>query len=99
MPNSNTGSNVEVLLKSMEPKPDHRFFEDRFSDALRVVMYGSGEETVDNFIAEIEDLGHLLAEYDGVKYEPTRNRLSLMAKLLKVSLPETYKTVTKINNE
>jgi hypothetical protein len=58
--------------------PDNRPVDARrLVNALRIAMYGDGG----NFREEIENLGKLVAEFDGVPYMPEKNRLSQLVLL------------------
>lgn len=53
--------------------------ERKIIDQLRCVMYGDSKD----FLYEIEKLGDLLEEYDGVPYDPGSNHLTRITAALR----------------
>lgn len=88
---------VKVLTAGIKINPNHRVvvFDERFADALRVAMYGS--ETGANFRGEVEDLGRLLAQYDGVPYDRNKNRLTQA--VINIQPDKLYYRIARLNNE
>ena len=55
------------------------------AELLRSVMYSSAEEGNENLFDEVEDLGRMLGEFDGVPYDPEHNRLTQAMQLVERS--------------
>lgn len=68
------------------------------SDLVRSIMYASNDGN-DNMLPEVEELGKLLGELDGVPYDAKTNRLVCMLKEFRAHNPESFKRLEKLNND